>query len=160
MPFDPKEFLQQTVTVPMATRITLVPEGEWIAIISTSIPIEDWFSEAEWKDKKSGETRRQSTAKIPIEITDENAKLLVKREKLIVYYDTFLDLDERGRLATGEDKNVRLGALREALNQNSDPAWTFQSLWGAGPFIVKVKHKTDEKRGEDFAHAVRVARIR
>jgi hypothetical protein len=159
MPFDPTVFLQQTVTAPMATRITLAPEGEWIAVISTAVPIDQWFGEAEWKDKNTGAQRSQPTCKIPFEITDESAKLLIKREKIIVSYDMFIDLDANGRLDTGEDKNVRLGALRAALNQNNDPTWTFQQLFGAGPLIVKIRHKLDEKRGEVFANVTRVAKI-
>jgi hypothetical protein len=158
--FDAKAFLNQTVNTPMATRITPPPEGEWTMIISTTIPLEEWFGEAEWKDKATGQMRTQATCKVPMEITDERAKALVKRDRIVVYYDMFLDLDKNGHLDTGEDKNVRLGALREALGQNTTPGWTMQNLWGAGPFIGKVAHKTDEKRDDVFAKVTRVARIR
>lgn len=159
--FNPKEFLQQTVNAPMATKITPAPEGEWVAVISTKVPIEEWFGEAKWKDKSTHQEKTQPTAKIPFEITDERAKELVKRQTLLVTYDMFLDLLPNGHLDTGEDKNVRLGALRDALSQNNDPNWSWQSLWGAGPLVVKIVHSKDEKRPDEvFAKISRVSRIR
>lgn len=160
MVFDPKQFLGLTVSGPMATKITPVPEGEWLAIISTKQPVAEWFDEAEWKDKKSGQTKTQPTCKVPFEITDSRAKELVKRETLMVNYDMFLDLLPNGQLDTGEDKNVRLGALREALGQNSEPSWTFERLFGAGPVMVKIVHRKDDKRPDDtFPTITRVAKV-
>lgn len=47
-------------------------------------------------------------------------------------------------LASGKNKNIRLGNLREALGQNSAP-WSFRMLDGAGPIPnVKVKHVADK----------------
>ncbi len=161
MAFNAQAFLGQTVNAPMATKITPAPEGEWTAIISTKIPLVEWFGEAEWKDKQTHQQRSQPTAKIPVEIVDERAKELVKRNTLMVTYDLFLDLLPNGHLDTGEDKNVKLGALREALGQNQDPNWTWQSLFGAGPFVAKVIHTRDEKRPDDiFAKISRVTRVR
>lgn len=158
--FDPKQFLNQTVNAPMSTKITPAPEGEYIAVISTKVPVVEWFGEAEWKDKSSGQTKTQPTCKIPFEITDARAKEQVKRETLMVTYDMFLDLDAQGRLDTSDDKNVRLGALREALGQNQDRSWTFEKLYGAGPVMVKIVHQKDEKRPDDvFAKISRVAKV-
>lgn len=51
-------------------------------------------------------------------------------------------------LASGKNKNVKLGALREALGQNSAP-WSFRNLDGAGPIPnVKVKHVADKRDAE------------
>ena len=163
MTFNPQTFLGQTVNAPMATSVTPAPEGEWTAIISAKIPLVEWFGEAEWKDKQTGQQKSQPTAKIPVEIVDERAKELVKRNTLMVTYDLFLDLLPNGHLDTGEDKNVRLGALREALGQNQDPNWTWERLFGAGPFVAKVVHqrdKTGNRPDEIFAKISRVTRIR
>lgn len=158
--FDVKQFLNQTVNAPMATTIIPAPEGEWLAQVSTKVTIEEWFGEAKWNDKSSGKEKTQTTAKIPIEIIDPKAKEKVPRETLMVNYDMFLDFDDQGRLATGEDKNVRLGALREAVGQNV-PGWTFPNLFGAGPFMAKVVHTKDEKRpDETFAKISRVAKLK
>lgn len=160
MVFDPKQFLNLTVSGPMATKITPAPEGEWLCNISTKTPVAEWFDEAEWKDKKSGQTKTQPTCKVPVEIVDPRAKELVKRETLMVSYDMFLDLLPNGQLDTSEDKNVRLGALREALGQNNEPSWTFERLYGAGPFMAKVVHQKDDRRPDDtFAKISRVARV-
>ena len=161
MVFNPQEFLSKTVGAGMATSIKPCPEGEWIGIISTKVPVVDWFGEAEWKDKQTQQTRTQPTVKIPVEITDERAKALVTRNTLLVTYDAFLDLLPNGHLDTSEDKNVRIGALRLALGQESDPAWTFEKLFGAGPAIFKVYHQKDERRPDDvFAKIGRVTRVR
>lgn len=162
MPFNAQDFLNKTVDAPMATSIKPCPEGEWTAMISTKVPVVEWFDEAEWKDKKTGQTKTQPTVKIPVEIVDERARELLPRETIIVPYDAFLDLLPNGHLDTGEDKNVRIGALREALGQNQDSGWTFERLFGAGPFKAKVYHETSEKRqdGSKFAKIGRVTRIR
>lgn len=161
MAFNPQAFLNQTVHAPMATQITPCPEGEWQAIISTKIPVEEWFGEAEWKDKNSGQMKSQPTCKVPVEIVDSRAKELMNRENIVVSYDMFLDVDSNGHLDTGEDKNVRLGALRDALGQNEDSSWVFSKLYGAGPFVAKVVHTKDEKRdGQTFAKISRVAKLK
>lgn len=160
MVFDPKQFMGMVVDAPMATKITPAPEGEWKCMISTLTPVVDWFDEAEWQDKKTGQKKTQPTLKVPCEIIDDRARELVKRERLIVTYDAFLDLLPNGNLDTGEDKNVRLGALREALGQNNERNWTFERLYGAGPFIARVIHQKDERRPDDvFAKISRVVRI-
>jgi len=159
--FNPQEFMNQTINAPMAIAIKPCPEGEWQAIISTKIPVVEWFSEATWKDKTTGQTKSQPTVKIPVEIIDERAKTLLGRNSIMVNYDAFLDLLPNGHLDTGEDKNVRIGALREALGQNQSPGWTFPNLFGAGPFMAKVVHQKDERRPDDvFAKISRVTRLK
>lgn len=161
MTFNPQAFLNQTIHAPMATQITPCPVGDWIAQISTKIPVEEWFDEATWKDKKTGQEKSQPTCKVPVEIIDSRAKELLPRENIILNYDMFLDVDAHGHLDTGEDKNVRLGALREALGQNEDTSWVFSKLFGAGPFVAKVVHTVDEKRdGQTFAKITRVAKLK
>lgn len=156
--FDPKQFLAETVSAPMSTSITPPPEGEWTMMVSTKVPVLEWFGEAKWK--KDGVDVVMPTAKIPFEITDQRAKDIAGRENLVVYYDMFLDLTTEGRLSTEKEKNVRLGALREALGQNTDPTWTWQKLYGAGPFVGKVNHTKDKNRPDDtFAKVGRVTKI-
>ena len=162
MPFNPQEFLNKTIDSPMATQIKPCPEGEWKAMISTKIPVLEWFDEASWTDKKTHQTKTQPTIKIPVEIIDERAKELIARETIIVSYDGFLDMLPNGHFDTGEDKNVRLGAIREAVGQNQETGWTVERLFGAGPFMAKVYHEVNEKRGDGskFAKIGRVTRIR
>jgi hypothetical protein len=159
--FDARQFLNQTVSTSMATSVKPPPEGEWKAMVSTQIPIEEWFGEATWKDKSTGQDKTTPTVKIPFEIVDDTARALAQREKIIVYYDCFLDLNPDGTLATGDDKNVRIGALREALGQNQESDWTFQRFFGAGPFMAKINHQTNKNNpDEKFGRVGRVSRIR
>jgi hypothetical protein len=67
-----------------------------------------------------------------------------------------LELNEQGKLATGPNKNVSLGRLRDALGQN-DPSWTPQKLLGAGPFIGKVSHT--QVKEAIYADVTRAAKI-
>lgn len=160
MAFNARQFLDQTVTAPMSTMVTPCPEGEWQARVIDEGNIEEWFREAEWTDKSTGEARSSPTARIPFIIIDQRPLQMLKREKLIVPYDIFLDVTPDGRLDTGEDKNVRLGALRAALGQNADTSWGFSKLWGAGPCIVKVSHRSDAKDPlRKFAQVDRVAKL-
>lgn len=157
--FDAKQFLNQTVSAPMSTSMKPAPEGEWKMMIATDIPIEEWFGEATFKDR-SGVEKTSPTVKIPFEIIDDTARGLAKREKIIVYYDAFLDLEPDGTLSTADDKNVKIGALREALHQNHERDWTFHRLWGAGPFVGKVIHQSSKQNPEDkYGKVSKVRRI-
>ena len=166
MAFNAQEFLNKTVGAGMSTSVKPCPEGEWTAMISTKIPVVEWFDEAEWRDRKTHETKTQPTVKVPIEITDDRARALMNRETILVNYDSFMDVLPNGHLDTGEDKNVRIGALRAALGQDHDPAWSFEKLFGAGPLMVKVVHERGKKEGKvdpdspPYAKISRVSRIR
>ena len=76
-------------------------------------------------------------------VLDEKPKLELGRDTVIVNYDVILDLDDAGGLATGEGKNISLGRLREALGQNTDGAWDFTKLSGAGPLMGRVVQRSD-----------------
>lgn len=57
----------------------------------------------------------------------------------------FLDISDSGGLEFGKGKNVALGRLREALNQNkSGEPWTFGMLVGQVAKIA-VTHRADTK---------------
>ena len=75
-------------------------------------------------------------------LVDEGVKAKLARDKVTVRMRVGLDIDEAGGgLATAEGKNVQLGRLRSALNQNN-AGWKPNDLLGAGPFIGKVVHTT------------------
>ena len=122
--------------------------------------IKDWFGTAEWEDKKTGQHRQASTCEIPIEITDQRAKDLLKRDKVLTRYRFFLDLRSDGSLDTGQDKNVKLGQLRAAVGQNGPQPWNFGMLRGAGPFLARVKQTSDKKDPEvKYAEVTRVTKL-
>ena len=142
MAFDPMQFIQATVTSPMSTAISVCPEGEWTAVVSDAGDMKDWFREAKWTDKKTGEPRSAAAMSIPFLITDAKPRGILKKkpeESLFASMDFFLDIDSQGGLDTSEGKNTKLGQLRKALSQNDvGMPWSFSMLRGAGPVIVKV----------------------
>lgn len=127
--FDAQAFLQQTVDESMATEPVLVPVGEYEAIV-------DKTGAKAPKDNDSG-----VNLNIMWEITDENLKAQLDRPKIIVPQFMFVELDENGRIATGGDKNWRLGQVREAVGQSGNP-WHPNMLQGAGPVRIRVVHNT------------------
>lgn len=159
MTFDASAFLSQTVTGPMATSMVACPEGEWQARVSDDGDIREWFREIEWKDKQ-GNDKSSPGMRIPCLIIDPGPLAMLKREKLIVPFDIFLDVTPTGQFDTGEDKNVKLGQLRAALGQNADTAWNITKIFGAGPFIAKVSQRSDKKDPTiKYAQIDRVTRI-
>jgi hypothetical protein len=144
--FDAATFLNQTISGPMATSMTACPEGEWQCSIDlTGDPLDQWFGVAKWTDKKSGQEKTAPTLQVPILIVDQRVKDLLKRDTIRSRYRMFLDTTVSGQIDNGPDKNVKLGRLRAALDQNADPSWTFQKLWVPTIFIGKVAQNSDEK---------------
>ena len=139
--FNAEAFLDQTVDSPMATSMTVVPEGEYLArvgsepgdIIATSV------------QGRKDPTKTYVQVTIMWEILDENIKTQLKRSSLKVRDRFFIDIDPvTSQLETGPDRNVTLGARRAAVGMNSGP-FTISMLRGAGPCTIKVKNTTDEK---------------
>lgn len=155
--FDPSQFINATVNSPMSTAVVVCPEGEWTAVVSDDGDLSDWFSEVEWKDKKTGEQRSAPKVSIPFKITDQRAFTIGKRDSFYVTLDSFIDLDSSGNMSTEEGKNVKIGQLRAALGQNT-PGWNFSMLRGAGPVVVKVYQESYDKN-DPTRKAARVARV-
>lgn len=130
--FNPEAFLQQTITDSMETRFTPIPEGEYLASID---------------DLKM--RLIEKTGSVILDITwailDDNLKATLGLEKPSVRQSVFLDLDSNGRLAVGQNKNITLGRVRDAVNQNNaGQAWGVNMLKGAGPAKLKVTQRTDQ----------------
>jgi len=134
--FDPTQFLQQTVTESFETRMTPVPEGEYLASI----------------DKIALRTlpnTGQPILDITWNVLDDALKQSLGLPKVTVRQSVFLDLTAEGKLDYGANKNVRLGQIREALNQNTKgQPWGPMMLNGAGPAKVKVVLRPNEKNPE------------
>lgn len=156
MAFDPNAFMQSAVE-PMATTFDLPPEGDCKFMIDAD-PKQLTPKEIKWDDDKGSHTAYQ------LELTcialDDKVKSAVGRDKVTIPLPVGLDLDVNGRLEVGRNKNVALGALREALNQNT-PGWTPDKLLGAGPFMGKIWHRPNKKdpAGRKFPQVTRPTRI-
>lgn len=146
MAFDPNSFMAQTVDAPMETEQALPPEGEYRMMVA-EFPAEREKMFRSGEIKKGPNTGKEwVSASIPISIEDDNVKTLLGRETVLVFDDFFLDFDDSGALATGPNKNIKLGKLRDVVGQNSTPGWTFEQLQGAGPFLGKIAHEDYTRR--------------
>lgn len=139
--FDPETFMSQTVDAPLATEFEVCPEGEYQAMI------DDFdskaFGTATWQAKDGSGEKSSPTFKCPFVIQDESVKASLGRDKVVVMADMFLDVKD-GQLDTSKGKNVLLGQIRNAVGQNQAGAWSPSQLRGAGPLMVRVKHRKDK----------------
>lgn len=160
--FDPDAFMQTHVDAPMADTYVLCPEGDHKAMI------DDFDSGAfeqidfEYKrGERKGEPGSMTKFTCPFVIQDPAVAQKMGVEKVVVRKQLIIDLDENGGLATGVNKNVGLGEIRAAVGQNN-AGWSFPNLRGAGPVIVRVKHRAFNKDEPDrkVAEVVRVSALR
>lgn len=150
--FDANAFMSQPAE-PLKTQYELVPEGDTkLMIDAEGMKV----NTIKWNDKNTGEPKEFQQLELQCVVLDEAIKAKLGREKVTVRMRIPLDLDG-GKLATGPNKNVRLGQLRDVLGQNV-PGWTPQQLLGAGPFIGKIAHSTGSN-DQKYADVTRVAKI-
>lgn len=155
MSFNAEDFINSAVD-PLSTQIEVCPEGEWAMLIDAD-PKQLVAEEKSGTSQKTGKDYHFWTLNLTCVVQSDEAKVKAGRDKVTVRMQVNLDIDEAtGKLATGPNKNVFLGQLREALGQNV-PGWTPKQLLGAGPFMGKVTH-TSGDRGT-FANVTRVAKI-
>lgn len=109
--FDPKQFLEVTVTEANDTKLILVPVGEYLAVAS-SVDCRQWTAKAD--PSKTG-----LTLDVIWEIDDAGVKQLLGRDKVTIKQGIMLDLTEEGGLDMGKGRNVGLGKLREAVDLNT-----------------------------------------
>jgi len=133
MSFDPNSFMQNTeVAGAMETKFQRIPPGEYTAVIEKVDG-----REAKYKDKQTGEDRSSPCCDITYAIDDAALKETLGVDKPRITQGIFLDVNSAGQLEMGPGKNIKLGQLRQACNQN-DPSktWRFPMLQGQ---VVKVK---------------------
>lgn len=155
MAFDPSKF-SQPITGAMSTEYEIVPEGDFTLMVGD-------YDEATWFRSQTftnddGTTRDAVSVSIPMEILDDNVRAKMGRERVFSRYQFFLDMDAEGNIDFTQGKNVKLGRLRQVLDQN-DPslAWSFPLLAGKGPFKGHNKVTSSKKNPEQkFAEISRV----
>lgn len=162
--FDPDAFMTENVDQPLMFERTLVPVGEYKASIGdfTSEAFESF--EFEYKrGPKAGEKGELRKFNCPIVIDDDKVRAAMQSDQVRVYHVCTLDFDENDKLAWGPNKNIDLGKLRHATGQNGPGSWTVSQLRGAGPFMVKIEHRSGKRKdGSTFtiAEPVRFAPMR
>lgn len=155
--FNPEVFLNTTTNEANSTEMLAVPEGEYVAV-SSPVTAESFSS----YDIKNGDRAGQKGYSLNVEwtINDDNGALkeyLGRAPK--VRQNIMLDLSGDGALEFGKGRNVGLGQLREALNQNATGRpWQFSQL-GGQVAKIKVKHTLDTKNGKTYVNVVNVAKL-
>ena len=132
--FDPNAFLNTEVSEANATAYVPVPEGEFNASIKLIKP------------------RVLTDGRAVLDLTwivdDEEVKQETGMAEPAVRQTLWLDITESGGLDFGKGKNVALGRLREALDQNqSGKPWAPGMLVG-GVAKIKVTHSIDKRDNE------------
>lgn len=139
--FDPDTFMSSSTTEASETRIEPVPEGDYPAVIGGD---EGDVKVRQFNSARTGDT--YTSLDVTWEIQDAQLAVQLGRKTLRVRQSIFLDLNESGGLAMGPGKNVSLGRLRDALGQNRPgQPWSPANLRGAGPALIKVKHRMVEE---------------
>lgn len=111
MTLDAKAMLDLSVTGALDTKLTPIPVGEYPCMIE-EVDVKPWQG-------KEDPTKSGLKLLLKLEVQDPAVKSFLNRDKVTIGYDIMLDLTPEGGLDMGKAKNVRLGALREAIGLNS-----------------------------------------
>lgn len=142
--FDPDEFLNTSVEGVLDTRLIPVPEGEFLATVSAlgsrvvgenSLPVLD----VTWKIEDN-----------------EEVSAITGRPTSTVRQTIWLDISETGGLDMSKGKNVGLGRVRDAVNQNGPGPWSAVQLEGAMA-IIRISHRIHNE--ETYADVKGVAAV-
>ena len=140
--FDPVSLMSENVEA-NATRRDPLPIGETIAQI-----MEIDFSDGVSKD--SGKPWNRLNAKLEITDPDYIALIPGEPEKAFSSLGVMIDMTPDGRIATGPNKNVRLGRLREATGTNGKPLSMMVGQYIRIAIIHKPHYKDDGNPDGEF----------
>lgn len=142
MSFNLKALGEAQYNASMSTVTVPIPEGEYVMMVG------DWKDD--WMREQTANTGRNAggtfvSVDVPVEIIDDALRIKLGRDKLLSRYRFILDIDANGQLDFSEGKNVRLGKLREVLDQNTPGVpWSMQQLASKGPFKGWIKQTSDK----------------
>lgn len=151
MSFDPDTFLNTDMSEATSTEYVPIPVGEYTAVI-------DKIGAKEIVSQKNGETYR--FLEVTYIIDDEKVREITGMDEPRCRQSMILDFTDAGTLDLGKGKNVPLGRLREAVNQNQPgQAWNFNMLVGQAVKAM-VKHRAaDDGTGAVYAEVKGVASL-
>jgi hypothetical protein len=150
----------QTTDKSNSTTYIAIPEGDYKPMMIESGDVSEWIREYEIK-KGPNAGGSLVNFEVPIEILDDELKQKLGLAKVVTRYRMILDFDASGNLDFSEGKNVKLGKLRDVLNQN-DPGkpWSPSMLSGAGPFAGHVVQTSSKDNPEQkYSEISRVAKL-
>ncbi len=138
--FDPAAFMQTEVEGSLDTKYPTIPEGEYQGVIDkveARTPKDSVIMEVFWK------------------LDDDALREATGLDNPQVRQSIFLDVDaETGMMEMGQGKNIGLGRLREALNQNDGGAWSPNYLIGqVANVTVGCRTVTTDKEGNELPEA-------
>ena len=155
--FNPDVFLNTTVVESNATELLVVSEGEYTAI-SGGVTADNFRSFDIKKGDRAGQKGYSLDIEWNIEDTGGAIKATIGREPK-VRQSIMLEISSDGTLVFGKGRNVSLGRVREALNQNqTGKPWSF-SMLGGQIAKVKVKHRLDPATQRTYSEVADVSRI-
>jgi hypothetical protein len=155
MSFDAEKFLNQTYNDSFSTVTVACPEGEYKAYVDDGDKAIT-FREG-GLDRNGNQLSPQCVVQFAI-MGDQLPNQQLKRDKVIVPMNIWLDVNG-DNLDLSEGKNVGLGRLRKALDQN-DGAWNPMMLKGKGPVMIKVTQRSDKNDPtQKYAEVNRVSKI-
>lgn len=128
--FDPNSFMQASFTESNSTTFTPVPEGEYTAAIMNP-------------DDLKMRTIDNGSLILDVKwtIDDPQVKEVTGLDTNSVRQSIFLDVTADGGLDFSKGKNIQLGRLREALDQNqAGQPWSFSNLIGSVARVI-VTHR-------------------
>lgn len=111
MGFDVNAFLSKPASGATSTQVKMPPEGEAVFQIDDS-------DHSKWIQSGSKDGETWVKINIPCICLDDRVKTEMGRDRVVLFYDGFLDLDQNGGLASAEGTNVRLGQIRRATGTN------------------------------------------
>jgi hypothetical protein len=151
--FDVNAFMNETVDAVLDTTIVPVPDGDHMGQIGTEEKSVDISTGVSAKNN-----RPWMRLDLIVDLTDPNLKAALKRDRVTVRHSVMLDLNEQGKLDMRPQRNVNLGKLRDAVNQNRPGAWSFAMLKGQ-PIKVRTKQRqADDGSGNIYTDVVAVAK--
>lgn len=152
-PFDADSFMTTTIDEPLATALQVVPDGEYVAMVGE-------FDSTALKSVNTKNGPRQ-ILEVPFIIQDDALRVKMGREQVVHRESFWLDFTADGRLDTSADKNVRLGQLRAALDQNkAGQPWSPAMLRNMGPLRIAIKTTSDKNDSEKkYTNITKYARI-
>lgn len=156
MPFDLDNFVNSAVDAPMDTEYPVCPEGEFAFILDGN-PEQLKVENISGVSQRTGNAYDFHQMSLLALCQDDKVRADMGRDKVPVRMRLNLDFDQNGRLSTEKGKNILLGQLRAALNQNT-PGWKPNQLLGAGPFLGRVRHTTgnDGRKYADIVGATKM----
>jgi hypothetical protein len=143
---DAESFLSESIDGELATVREVVPEGDYQAMLEPFEDIEKILRTNEFTYKagpNAGQPGSITSLDLTMNILDPDLLAKMGREKVTVRAQCTLDFTPQGKLDTGPGKNILLGQIRAAVGQNK-PGHSLRDLSGAGPVLIRVKHRSDK----------------